>query len=154
MELQQSDWLRAFRAYFAVIAIGNLTWEVLHLPLYTIWTTGTLGEQAFAVVHCTGGDMLIALASLMAALLLTGTHDWPTRGRERVALVTIVFGIVYTGFSEWLNVSVRRSWAYSDWMPVIPLGTARIGLSPLVQWIVVPTTAFWVAARSNVTTSR
>lgn len=44
MDLRQSDWLRAFRAYFAVIAIGNLAWEVVQLPLYTIWTTGTVRE--------------------------------------------------------------------------------------------------------------
>ena len=154
MDLRQSDWLGAFRAYFAVIAIGNLAWEGLQLPLYTIWTIGTVGEQAFAVIHCTGSDLLIALASLMAALLLIGTRDWPALGFGRVALVAIVLGVTYTGFSEWLNVSVRRSWAYSDWMPVMPIGTARIGLSPLIQWIIVPATAFWAAARSNVTTSR
>lgn len=90
----------------------------------------------------------------MGALVLSGTRDWPTRGFHRVALVTIVFGIAYTAFSEWLNVSVRRSWAYSDWMPVIPIGPIRVGLSPLFQWIVVPAIAFWVAARSTAATSR
>ena len=54
-----SDWLRAFKVYFGVITIGNLAWETLQLPLYTIWTTGTAQEQAFAVVHCTGGDLLM-----------------------------------------------------------------------------------------------
>lgn len=33
------DWLRALRSYFAVILAGNLAWEILHLPLYAIWTT-------------------------------------------------------------------------------------------------------------------
>ena len=122
-------------------------WETLQLPLYTIWTTGTVGEQAFAVVHCTGGDLLIALSSLVGALLLVGTREWPGRGFERVALLAIAIGIAYTGFSEWLNVSVRRSWAYSDWMPAVPLGQVRIGLSPLAQWIVIPTLGFW-AVRS------
>jgi hypothetical protein len=65
-------WLRALRIYLGVIIAANLTWEFLHLPLYTIWTTGTLGEQVFAAVHCTGGDILIALASLTLALVLAG----------------------------------------------------------------------------------
>ena len=69
MDIPQSDWLRAFRIYFGTIAIGNLAWESLQLPLYTIWTAGTFGEQVFAVVHCTGGDMLIALAGLVVAML-------------------------------------------------------------------------------------
>ena len=147
MDIPQSDWLRAFRIYFGTIAIGNLAWEILQLPLYTIWTTGTFGEQVFAVVHCTGGDTLIALASLVLALLLFGTRDWPAAGFGQVALTAILFGVAYTAFSEWLNVSVRQSWAYADWMPIIPVGPARIGLSPLAQWIVVPTIAFWLVRR-------
>jgi hypothetical protein len=53
-----------------------------------------------------------------------------------------VFGIGYTVFSEWLNVVIRAAWAYSEWMPVIPLFGHKIGLSPLLQWIVVPAVAF------------
>jgi hypothetical protein len=30
--------------------------DVLQLPLYTVWITGTRKQQAFAVVHCTVGD--------------------------------------------------------------------------------------------------
>jgi len=47
--------------------------------------------------------------------------------------------VAYTIFSEWLNTAVRQSWAYSPLMPVLPImGT---GLAPLLQWIVVPSTA-------------
>lgn len=135
-------WLGALRAYVAAIALGNLAWEVLQLPLYTIWKTGTLGEQAFAVAHCTGGDVLIALAALTLALVLVGERGlWP------VALLAIALGVAYTGFSEWLNVYLRRSWAYSEWMPLLSLGRYRIGLSPILQWLVVPSLALWVASR-------
>ncbi len=41
----QEDWVRGLRAYLLVIAIGNLVWEILHLPLYKIWNTGTVGEK-------------------------------------------------------------------------------------------------------------
>ena len=40
---------------------GHLLWEIGHVPLYTIWTEGSWGEIAFAVLHCTGGDLLIAM---------------------------------------------------------------------------------------------
>jgi hypothetical protein len=40
----------------------DLLWEAAHLPLYAIWTDGTIREKAFAVLHCTMGDVLIALA--------------------------------------------------------------------------------------------
>jgi hypothetical protein len=87
------------------------------------------------------------MAALMAALFLFATGDWPERGYRRVAALTIVFGLGYTIFSEWLNIVVRESWAYRDLMPVIPLIDA--GLSPVAQWIVLPAIAFWWAAPAN-----
>ncbi len=52
------DWPCALRVYLGVVALADLAWEAAHLPLYTIWRTGTPGEKAFAVVHCTGSDLL------------------------------------------------------------------------------------------------
>ena len=43
----------------------------------------------------------------------------------------------YTVYSEWLNVYVKGTWAYSDLMPIVP--GLEVGLSPLIQWIVLPT---------------
>jgi hypothetical protein len=135
----------ALHAYLCVILAGNLIWEALQLPLYTIWKTGTLKEQAFAVFHCTLGDLLIAISTLTLALVLVGNNDWPQRRFWPVAILAIVLGVGYTVFSEWLNVVVRASWAYSEWMPVITLYGLRIGLSPLLQWITLPAAAFAVA---------
>jgi hypothetical protein len=131
----------------------NLLWEVLQLPLFTIWSTGTLSERAFAVVHCTGGDLLIALVSLVAALIGMWAVDWPQQRFWRVAILAIALGIAYTAFSEWLNVYVRKSWAYSHWMPTVTVAGVRIGLSPLLQWAIVPTIAF-LAAQSVVRRSQ
>jgi hypothetical protein len=140
------DWLKAIRVYVVVVAIWNLLWEALHLPLYTIWANGTLSEQIFAVIHCTGGDLLIAVSSLLLALCLIGERAWPNIQFWPVALLTAGFGVTYTVFSEWLNLVVRQSWAYSELMPVLPwLGT---GLSPLIQWIVIPIGALWLARRN------
>jgi hypothetical protein len=142
-------WLRAVRTYFAVIVVGNLVWESLQLPLYTIWTTGSPGEKAFAVAHCTAGDVLIAASALASAWLVAGARKRLSQGYAGVASLAISLGLGYTGFSEWLNVSVRQSWAYSPWMPVIPLG-GGIGLSPLLQWLFIPWLAFWVVMRRSV----
>ncbi len=70
----------------------------------------------------------------------------PARAHRGVAALTIGFGAAYTVFSEWLNVVVRQTWAYSDLMPVVPvIGT---GLSPLLQWVVVPMLALHFARRA------
>ena len=134
------------RRYLMFVTLGNLIWETAQLPLYTIWQEGTVRDLAIAVLHCTAGDVLIATASIVAGLLVTG-HDWPDRldAYRRVALAAIAIGVTYTVFSEWLNIVVRRSWAYSELMPVIPLVGA--GLSPALQWMVVPLAGFWFARR-------
>jgi hypothetical protein len=140
------DGLSAFRRYLAVIALGNLTWEFAHMPLYTLWRTGTAGDIVFAAVHCTGGDMLIATVSLVLALLISGCPAWPRERFWSVAATAVILGLGYTVFSEWLNIEIRRSWAYSDLMPTVPwLG---VGLTPLAQWLVIPGLGFWHIRRS------
>ena len=148
-------WLSAIRRYLAVIAVGNLLWEFAHMPLYTIWWTGTWGEIVFAALHCTGGDILIALSSLMLALLVIGRERWPRERFWAVAAITILLDVAYTAFSEWLNIVIRAAWAYSDLMPIVSVLRSEVGLSPLLQWTVVPLLAFWMVRRhAEVSTSR
>jgi hypothetical protein len=143
-------WLPLLGSYVSTIAIGNLVWETAQLPLYTIWRTGTAGENAFAVVHCTIGDVALALGMLAAALLVIGHRDWPARHFWVVAALTVLLGVGFTVFLEWLNVVVWKSWAYSDLMPVLPILGFKVGLSPLLQWILVPSLALWrVGQRSK-----
>ncbi len=147
--MQPLLWLSGLRVYFGVVFVGSLVWEVLHLPFYSIWTAGTLREQAFAAGHCTLGDLVIAACALTLALLLAGVPQWPRDRFWPIATLTVAFGVAYTVFSEWLNVVVRAAWAYSDLMPIVSVAGSKLGLSPLLQWIVVPGAAF--AAMQRVT---
>jgi hypothetical protein len=52
----------------AAVAIGNLAWEFAQMPHYTLWRTGSPGEIAFAVLHCTVGDVVIAASLFWACL--------------------------------------------------------------------------------------
>lgn len=136
------DWPGALRRYIFASAVLHLVWEIVQLPLYSIWTEA-ISKRAFAVAHCTLGDLMIAGLTLLIALAYWGTSKWPRSGTRVVWLVLLVLGAGYTVFSEWLNVSVRGSWSYAPSMPVIPiLGT---GLAPFLQWIVVPSAALWIA---------
>ena len=131
------------RYYLGFSLVGHLIWETLQLPLYTLWTTGTVQQKAFAIAHCAIGDVLIAAASLLAAWTVFSRSRWANAGVAPVWAASLALGLSYTIFSEWLNTSVRANWTYSDLMPVVPLiGT---GLAPLLQWIVVPTLAMWAA---------
>lgn len=141
------SWISAIRRYIAFLALASLIWEFAHLPLYTIWLTGTPGQLAFAALHCTGGDVLIGLSTLMGALVLMGPIRWPSEGRIVVLVMIVLFGLGYTVFSEWLNVEVRQAWAYRSQMPVIPF--FNTGLSPMLQWLVIPVAASFWAWRSK-----
>jgi hypothetical protein len=93
------------------------------------------------------GRRVDCAAALAAALVVAGDHAWPARRWTRVAALTLAIGVAYTVYSEHLNADVRRSWTYSGLMPRLPLlGT---GLSPIVQWVVVPVAALvWARRRA------
>lgn len=138
-------WRRVLIRYLALIVAANLAWELALMPLYTVWQTGPPGEIAFAIVHCTGGDALIALAMLTLAIIVAGRGDWPSRGYWQVAALATALGLAYTVYSEWLNAAVRHSWTYADAMPVVP--PFRTGLAPLMQWLLLPPLGVWWARR-------
>ena len=143
--LDRPHWLTALRRFTLFTLLGHLLWEVAHIPLYTIWVEGTWGEIVFAVVHCTGGDLLIAMSSLLLALFFFGTGAWPQARIYPVFGAMLAIGLGYTIFSEWLNIEVREAWAYRDIMPVIPFINA--GLTPMLQWLVVPFVAYFGALK-------
>lgn len=131
--------------FVPALAVFSLAWEVAQLPLYTLWKEGTPQQVAFAVLHCTLGDVLIGLSALLLALIALRAGPWPGWRWPELTAVATVIGVGYTGFSEWLNTVLRQSWAYSDWMPMLPV--VDIGVSPVLQWVVVPTAALWLARR-------
>ena len=90
-------------------------------------------------MHQRVGEVLIATVALVAALAAVGSPAWPNENVVSVAITVIVAATGYTAYSEYVNTSVRKSWAYTEWMPTLPwLGT---GLAPLAQWLVVPVLA-------------
>ena len=141
------NWLFAIRRFAIAVAIGNLVWEFGQAPLYTLWQTGTAKEITFAALHCTAGDLMIASVSLLLALVLVGSAEWPLRHIVPVIAATVAFGVIYTIFSEYVNTVLRGSWSYSRLMPRVPwLGT---GLAPLAQWTAIPTLSLAWACRST-----
>lgn len=125
----------------------DLASETVQLPLYTIWAEGTRTEIAFAVFHCTLGDLLIGAAALALSLMLlraAAPADWRWGA---VSTLLVILGAGYTVFSEWTNTSLLR-WSYSSLMPTFEIFGAHIGASPLAQWLVIPPLALLLAKRT------
>ncbi len=133
------------RRFLPRLAICSLVWEVAQLPLYTLWAELRLEHIAW-VAHCTAGDVLIGMAALLLALILNGAGEranWPV---NRIVMWMIAAAVAYTMWSERINLA-QGNWAYSAWMPVLP--GIGVGLSPLLQWVVVPLAA-WSWARRQI----
>jgi hypothetical protein len=124
--------------YLALSLPLHFAWELAQLPLYTLWKNPDSGTIAYAVAHCTLGDLLIAASTLGLGLTITQWMRPATNRLFRAAFVTMALGIAYTLFSEWLNTVVLQSWAYSELMPQV----FGIGVSPIMQWIAIPAYAF------------
>lgn len=112
----------------------NGFWEVAQLPLYTLWQDTDRGRVVSYVLHCIAGDVLIATVLFLLAAAMFRDFAWPVRRPWRGGLIVVAGGLVYTGFSEWYNVYQARAWAYAGSMPLV----FGIGLTPLLQWLVVP----------------
>jgi hypothetical protein len=141
----RESWVFIFRRYAPRVGLLSLAWEILQLPLYTLWNEKPWGWIVLSALHCSAGDILIGVLSLITALVICRAgkpHQWP---RTKLLLICILVSIIYTIFSEQINL-VNASWAYSLWMPIVPY--LNIGLSPLLQWVVVPITA-WRWANMN-----
>ena len=112
----------------------HLVWEGVHVRLYTIWDSADRPYIAWAVFHCTLGDVLIAVAGFGVAALASRSAGWPLSRPFRGTMAVIAPAVAYTVWSEWYNVYRIGSWAYGSSMLTI----AGIGLTPILQWIAIP----------------
>jgi hypothetical protein len=96
-------------------------------------------------LSATVGDVGIALVAFWATALVAGSRQWLLRPSAYDLTVFILAGLIATVALEYYHTNISLRWSYSELMPLVPpLGT---GLSPLLQWIVVPTLVVWLAFR-------
>ncbi len=122
----------------------NLAWEAAHVRLYTLWQEAEAAYIAFSIVHCTLGDVLIGIAALVAALTLARAASIAHWSWATIAAITSLAGVAYTIFSEWMNITLFRSWTYTEEMPMLEIAGFEIGLTPLAQWLLVPPLALYL----------
>lgn len=127
----------------------NLGWEIAQLPLYTIPSAQTTRQVAYAVAHCTAGDVAIAVVSFLIAAIALRDANWLQSRPWRGGAIAIFFGVAYAVYAEWYNVYQAGYWAYSAGMPLV----FGIGLSPLLQWAMVPAVTITII-RNRVITRR
>lgn len=118
----------------ALALVLNLTWEIAHVRLYTIWAAADGLSLAWALLHCSLGDVVIALAMFALAGIVLLRADWPASRPWAGGAIVVIGAMAFTAWSEWYNVYRVGNWSYTASMPTI----FGIGLSPLLQWLILP----------------
>ena len=135
-DTDRTEIVHASGRWIAVILITfalHFAWEMAQHNLYLQMQSMPFWRATAWCVRATVGDLVITTIAFSAAAMSGGRH-WPLiRRRLFPALIFLTVGILITIGYEIYAVSTGR-WAYDEQMPQI-LG---IGLSPLLQWIVIP----------------
>ena len=118
----------------ALAFVLNLAWEIAHVRLYTIWAEADDMGVAWALLHCSIGDVVIALTMFVLAGIALWRADWPASRPWTGSVIVVIGAMAFTAWSEWYNVYGAGNWGYTASMPMI----FGIGLSPLLQWLILP----------------
>ena len=123
----------------------NLTWELAQVPLFAGMPSAEHWQAILVCGRATLGDVVIALISFWAVAASAHTRSWVLRPTAGQLAGFVAVGVLLTILMEWLATQVLGRWTYTESMPVIPL--LGVGLSPLLQWIVLPPIVAWFVRR-------
>jgi hypothetical protein len=93
----------------------------------------------------TFGDAGISIIAFATVAILSKSRRWILQPNWRQIGVFISVGIIITIIFEVFATGVLNIWQYSDAMLTLPvLGT---GLSPVLQWLIIPPLIVWFVKR-------
>ncbi len=122
----------------------HFAWEILQSPLFSSLDDVSHLAAIRVCLQAALGDVVIGLVAFWAVALLSG-RQWIAALNWRNVIAFLAAGLVITVFLEYLNTEILRRWTYGADMPTLPFfGT---GLSPILQWIIVPLVVLWYLKR-------
>lgn len=134
-------------AVFALLL--NFPWEVLQSPLFEGMAAAPHSIVIGACLQATLGDVVIMLLAHASVVVVTRRRRWVLAPSRREVAGFVAVGVAITAIIEWLATRGHwaQTWVYSSAMPLIP--GIGVGLSPLLQWVVVPPIVLWFARRQS-----
>lgn len=140
------DWRRQPEVQLLTLALPlEALWELVQIPLYTTWRNSDWGSILYSLAHCTAGDLLILLGCYELVALLTRSRHWVAGCIYPTGGLFVLAGMSYTVYSEIANTGTR-AWQYTEQMPIVPM--LGIGITPLLQWVVIPPILLWLMRRA------
>jgi hypothetical protein len=130
-------------ALFVVSVVLNYFWEIGQGVLF-------VGMDSWENIswHCfvaSLGDGLIVCTIHAVGALFFRREDWFIGPGLKGYAVMLMTGLVIAVAIEWFAVHVLQRWSYTPDMPVLP--GVNIGITPLLQMLMLPPLAFHIVAQ-------
>ena len=123
----------------------HFVWEFIQAPTYSGMVDMPHWDGIKMCTSATFGDVGFALTAFWITSLASRSRQWIYAPRAWQVLVFLAVGIGLTIGFEYYYTQISLRWTYSELMPQVPpFGT---GLSPLLQWIVIPLLVIWFTHR-------
>lgn len=123
----------------------HFVWEFIQAPTYAGMIEMNHWDGIKLCTSATFGDVGFAMTAFWITSFLAKTRNWIIEPKASQILIFIAIGIALTIGFEYYYTQVTFRWTYSELMPLVPpFGT---GLSPLLQWIIIPLLVIWFSRR-------
>lgn len=131
-------------AVFAVLL--NFPWEFLQVPFFSGMPAAEHWDGVVTCTRATLGDAVIMLVAYECVSLRAGRY-WLLRPTWSRVGSFVAAGLVITVVIEKLAVSGlwMGGWSYAERMVIVPL--LGVGLTPVLQWLLLPPLAIWFSRR-------
>lgn len=133
---------------FAFAFLLNYPWELMQVPLYQSMPEAAHWDAIKVCTRATLGDGIIMLLAYWGAALLVQDRWWVARPSLASVLALIAIGVGITVLLERLAIVSNNpnwGWRYAEAMPMVPV--LEIGLTPLLQWVILPLLLVWFVKR-------
>ena len=123
----------------------NLVWEFAQVPLFEGMPLTAHWRAIQVCARATAGDVVIALIAFWAVAVAARSRRWIVEATGPQIAGFVAVGVAITVVMEWMAIRVLGRWAYAPSMPTIP--GLEVGVSPLLQWLVLPPLVVWFVGR-------
>ena len=114
----------------------HFAWEILQAPLFSSLDDVAHWAGIKTCLWATFGDVGLALAAYLLTAVVSSGRRWVYAPQRSEVLLFLTVGILVTIGVEFYSTQMSMRWIYAPNMIRIPF--VGVGLSPLLQWVVVP----------------
>ena len=139
----RADMVRSAGAVAAFGLLTNWPWEFLQVPLYAGMAEADHWEATLVCTQAAFGDAFILLVAFFVVSAVWRGSQWTVEDRLRPKMLFVAVAFLVSMGFEAASVYVLDRWSYAPAMPLL----AGLGLSPIVQWILLPPLTLWLARR-------